>query len=118
MARPGGDNADRTDTPCHNGIDDTTRSGAAQQRDSGDARCDSASHLVAIEPVVDTRKAGYARLHRTNAAFLAQLIATRDNMPQTRARRRAEPDEAIAAYRATERQPRYMDAGRVLSISR
>ncbi|SDU39154.1 hypothetical protein [Stappia sp. ES.058] len=98
----------------------TTRRAAAQRSNAtAETRAaDSASHLVAIEPVVDTRKAGYARLHRTNAAFLAQLIATRDNMPQTRARRRAEPDEAIAAYRATERQPRYMDAGRVLSISR
>jgi hypothetical protein len=37
--------------------------------------------------------------HR-QAAFLAQLIATKDQHPQTRARRRAEPGEAIAAYRA------------------
>jgi hypothetical protein len=36
------------------------------------------------------------------APFLAQLIATRDQLPQTRERRRAEPGEAIAAYRATE----------------
>jgi hypothetical protein len=35
------------------------------------------------------------------AAFLAQLIATQGQHPQTRARRRAEPDEAIAAYRMT-----------------
>ena len=34
------------------------------------------------------------------AAFLAQLIATRDQAPQTRDRRRAEPMEALAAYRA------------------
>lgn len=41
-----------------------------------------------------------ATLARGDAAFLAQLIATKVQMPQTRARRRAEPDEAIAAYRA------------------
>ncbi len=35
------------------------------------------------------------------ATFLAQLIATRDHAPQTRERRRAEPMEALAAYRAT-----------------
>jgi hypothetical protein len=35
------------------------------------------------------------------APFLAQLIAMKDQHPQTRERRRAEPDEAIAAYRAT-----------------
>lgn len=34
------------------------------------------------------------------APFLAQLIATKDRHPQMRERRRAEPSEAIAAYRA------------------
>jgi hypothetical protein len=34
------------------------------------------------------------------APFLAQLIATKDQHAQTRRRRRAEPHEAIAAYRA------------------
>jgi hypothetical protein len=37
---------------------------------------------------------------RGDAAFLAQLIATREQVPQTRAKRRAEPTEALAAYRA------------------
>jgi len=34
------------------------------------------------------------------AAFLAHLIATAGQLPQARARRRADPVEAIAAYRA------------------
>jgi len=34
------------------------------------------------------------------ATFLAQLIATREQLPQTRERRRASPQEATAAYRA------------------
>lgn len=34
------------------------------------------------------------------APFLAQLVATKDHHPQTRERRRAEPNEALAAYRA------------------
>jgi hypothetical protein len=34
------------------------------------------------------------------AAFLAHLIATKAMAPQTRERRRAEPEEAIAAYRS------------------
>jgi hypothetical protein len=33
--------------------------------------------------------------------FLAQLLAMKDQHPQTRERRRAEPDEVLAAYRAT-----------------
>ena len=35
------------------------------------------------------------------APFLAHLLAMKDQHPQTRERRRAEPDEALAAYRAT-----------------
>ena len=37
---------------------------------------------------------------RRAAPFLAQLIATRAQAPQTRVHRRAEPAEAIACYRA------------------
>jgi len=33
--------------------------------------------------------------------FLAQLVATKDGYPQTRVRRRAGPNVALAAYRAT-----------------
>ena len=34
------------------------------------------------------------------AEFLTHLLATKDQLPQTRQRRRAEPSEAIAAYSA------------------
>lgn len=39
-------------------------------------------------------------VERPRAEFVAQLIAAKMQAPQTRTRRRAEPDEAIAAYRA------------------
>ena len=42
---------------------------------------------------------------RPRANFLAQLIATLAQAPQTRARRRAEPAEAIAVYGARDRFP-------------
>jgi hypothetical protein len=38
------------------------------------------------------------RPRRISATFLAQLIATKAQVPQARARRRAEPEEASAAY--------------------
>jgi hypothetical protein len=38
------------------------------------------------------------RLRPAHAAFVAQLIATQAQLPQTRARRRADPDQAVAAY--------------------
>lgn len=40
---------------------------------------------------------------RPASVFLAQLIASNENLPQMRARRRAEPREAIAAYAAAAR---------------
>jgi hypothetical protein len=52
---------------------------------------------------------------RANAAFVAHLIATAAQAPQTRARRRAEPDAASAAYRALGQWP--SNAGDVLSRS-
>jgi hypothetical protein len=42
---------------------------------------------------------------RPRADFLAQLIATAAQAPQTRLRRRAEPEEAVAAYGARDRSP-------------
>ena len=39
------------------------------------------------------------------ADFVAQLIATASRAPQTRTRRRAEPGEAVAAYRLSSQPP-------------
>ena len=52
---------------------------------------------------------------RANADFVAHLIATSAQAPQTRARRRANPEEAIAAYDALGHWP--TPAGRKLSRS-
>lgn len=55
--------------------------------------------LIAIEQAAPGE--GTPRVTRYPAAgFLAQLIATRAQAPQTRLRRRAEPEEAIAVYRS------------------
>ena len=56
--------------------------------------------LVLVTPATATDEPTPARDHRC-ATFLAHLIATKDRLPQTRERRRAEPADAIAAYRAT-----------------
>jgi hypothetical protein len=52
---------------------------------------------------------------RANADFVAHLIATSAQLPQTRARRRAEPEVATAAYDALGHWP--TPAGRTLSRS-
>jgi hypothetical protein len=57
--------------------------------------------LTVIAPAAAQKPSVNYRQSRLLAPFLAQLIATKDQLPQTRERRRAEPAEAIAAYRAT-----------------
>jgi hypothetical protein len=70
--------------------------------------------LVVIAPA-DREARATATASRPNADFLAHLIATAAKVPQTRARRRAEPNEAIAAYDALGQWP--MPLGRALSRS-
>ena len=52
---------------------------------------------------------------RANADFVAHLIATSAQAPQTRVRRRAEPEEAVAAYGTLDHWA--PPAGRTLSRS-
>jgi hypothetical protein len=54
---------------------------------------------TAASPLSDTPAAA----RPASATFLAQLIATAQHAPQTRARRRAEPDQARAVYDAVAR---------------
>ena len=61
------------------------------------AQAGASRALVALTPAAAPYKPSES--HR-QAAFLAHLIATKDQLPQTRGRRRAEPAEVIAAYRA------------------
>ena len=56
--------------------------------------------LVPLAPPATSHEAG--SMYR-EAAFIAQLIACKDQHPQMRERRRATPDEAIAAYCAAAR---------------
>ena len=60
--------------------------------------------LVPLSPRHDEAFAP-CRRGRARADFLAQLIATLAQAPQTRPRRRAEPQEAIAVYHAGCRAP-------------
>jgi hypothetical protein len=69
--------------------------------------------LVPIVPIDCKTSAAYA--NRPSADFLAHLIAISEKAPQTRMRRRAEPQEAIAAYRARGRSA--APSGRALSRS-
>ena len=67
--------------------------------------------LAHSEPATAERRAAV----RANADFVAHLIATSAQAPQTRVRRRAEPEEAVAAYSALDH--RAPSAGCTLSRS-
>jgi hypothetical protein len=61
----------------------------------------------ALVPVVTVarKSAASVAIELPNAGFVAHLIATAVQAPQTRLRRRAEPDAAVAAYRALGQWP-------------
>jgi hypothetical protein len=71
-----------------------------------------ANALVAVVP---SGRGTLAASPRPNADFVAHLIATSAQAPQTRARRRAEPEVAVAAYGALDRKP--APVGRAVSRS-
>jgi hypothetical protein len=75
------------------------------------AQTDQAAAQTAAQKTVPTVRT----TSRANADFVAHLIATSAQAPQTRARRRANPEDAIAAYDALGHWP--TPAGRKLSRS-
>jgi hypothetical protein len=66
---------------------------------SSGAPATSARAVIALQPIEETSSAGIWT-RRPSAPFLAHLIATDQHAPQTRERRRAEPDEAASRYAA------------------
>jgi hypothetical protein len=71
---------------------------------------------TALVPVAPERRGSRPAAYRCGSAdFIAHLIATAAQAPQTRARRRAEPEHALAAYRALGQRP--TKAGVALSRS-
>jgi hypothetical protein len=70
----------------------------ADRRAPPAAETESRALIAEAAPVSGDRS--LPRTRTPAAPFLAQLIATRMQAPQTRARRRAAPEDAIAAYGA------------------
>jgi hypothetical protein len=76
----------------------TPRRSATRRPEPQTAETESRA-LIAVAPATQAKRS-WAHAGHPGAPFLAQLIATRMQAPQTRARRRAEPEDAIALYRA------------------
>jgi hypothetical protein len=69
--------------------------------------------IIAISPIVEGKK--FTGNSRPAAVFLAQLIATAQQAPQTRQRRRAEGRDVVARYASA--IPPYAPTGRTLRSS-
>jgi len=82
-------------------ISSSTARTRAASKQAGEQRVTKSQALVAVAPIVRSDAPAPLARRATSAAFLAQLIATREQLPQTRERRRAEPADAIAVYAAT-----------------
>jgi hypothetical protein len=78
----------------------TPRDATPSSRDQ--PRTESSRALIPLEPTASSDTPLRAR---PQAAYLAHLIATKDKLPQTRERRRAEPQDVIAAYAAANAAP-------------
>lgn len=79
-------------------IDNTLDGESRQDFANHESSVDGAPQSRAVVAVTAQAQQAPAPSYRS-ALFLAQLIATRDQAPQTRERRRASPQEASAAYR-------------------
>lgn len=73
---------------------------------------------VPVEPVLERQQEAFVSSYRPNSVFLAHLIATRDNEPQTRTLRRTEPGNGVNSYRETAALPRQRAAGHLLKTER
>jgi hypothetical protein len=87
------------------GITRTTASATSWRgratRVAGDgAPAEGGRALIPLAPLAASEPAP-AVSRRPSASFLAQLIATQQQAPQTRERRRADPDVVVAHYQAT-----------------
>jgi hypothetical protein len=82
------------------GVGRAPRDATLSSRD--EARTESSRALIPLEPIASSDT---PLRTRPQATYLAHLIATKDKLPQTRDRRRAEPQDAIAAYAAAGAEP-------------
>ena len=80
-------------------VDRAPREASSAPRDE---RTSASRALIPLQPVASADTLLRSRPH---AAYLAHLIATKDKVPQTRERRRAEPAEVIAVYAAANAGP-------------
>ena len=81
------------------------RGGDVSQQDRrgvAEAETSACRALIAVSPVKSAETMRQAPAARSSSAFLAHLIATAEGLPQTREKRRLEPQEASRLYAAAQ----------------
>jgi hypothetical protein len=82
-------------------INPTAQYGAFNARQNGQTKATNAATSTALVPVSRVQERASPERHvptRPNASFVAHLIATAEQDPQTRTLRRATSADALAAY--------------------
>ena len=90
---------------------------AAAENRPRDARAPSRALVPVEPPPVETTEARLVRL-RVHAPFLAQLLAHRDDLPETRRLRRADPARAAANYARAAEAPGLLVPGYFVDVAR
>ncbi len=75
---------------------------AQDRRGAAETETSACRALVAVSPVKPRETLRQAPAARSSAAFIAHLIATAEGLPQTREKRRIEPQEASRLYGAAQ----------------
>lgn len=103
MFAVGGINSGRNDRiGAYNARRNTNRVTAGEQSGAqNDTRRESNSRALAVIDQKPREKRTHAAHARTEAAFVTQLLAHKLDMPQTRQKRRADPEQVLAFYAAS-----------------
>jgi hypothetical protein len=91
--------------------------GSTPRRENPAPRAPKASSsraLIALQPAATSSETPMRT--RADARFLAHLIATDQKVPQTRERRRADPQDAVTAYAAANAEPAAPTGGQLFRV--
>jgi hypothetical protein len=102
-------------------INSTAQYGTFETRRSAQTdavKAGTSTALVPIEPAQQTTSSRRHASTRPDASFVAHLIATAEQAPQTRTLRRATPVDALAAYgRVTAQAAPVSDIGKMSHVA-
>ncbi|KZL21731.1 hypothetical protein PsAD2_00355 [Pseudovibrio axinellae] len=99
---------DRKDAPVSNKDNHANPGKQLTTQNDAQAANHPDTHSLHLDP--------HRKIHifRSNSAFVAHLIAVKENAPHLRKHRRVEPKDGITSYLTTARAPRKIGEGRII----